>query len=116
MALCVCVGVCLNGGTVCIGAAAECEREAGQTECFTHAWAIHSPITAVSFCGLSAASGTVRQSDVGIKGELHRSMPHVRCKESAQIHVVFKEDAADVLAQSSACLFESKIPGFISVL
>lgn len=111
---CARVGVRLNGRTVCAAAESVREREGGQTERFTHAWAIHSPITAVSthtcantHLGASAASATVHQSDVGIKGESHRS-------DTFQIRFVFEENAADrKVAQSCARLFESEIPGFI---
>lgn len=96
--VCICVGVYLNG--VCAAA------ERGQTvfffhthtrsvDSFTHHCGEHTD-TLIRIWALSAASATVQQSNVGIKGVSHQSraerLQFVTCEHSPLMQFGFSEE------------------------
>lgn len=121
--VCVCVFEWPRG-FVCVCAAAALEREreraGGQTVCFhtrlvnsfTHHCGEHTHThTLIRIWALSAASATVHQSSMGIKGELHRAerLLFVTCK--LQFILRFNEATLDGgnLMESCVCCLISRL-------
>lgn len=93
------------------------KRAGGQTVCFhtrlvdsfTHRCGEHTYML-IRIWALSAASATVHQSNVGIKGELHQSRPErllfVTCKHSSYIFILCCNEAIGDLLENTALVWK----------